>query len=93
MSTVLHKISKEMGIKESELINQSVKAYIRSELGKIESQLYSLYHKYQIKSIQELEHAIEKGEVVESDVLDDLTRIDYLESEKTKMMNFFRDVG
>ncbi len=93
MSTVLHKISKEMGIKESELINQSVKAYIRSELGKIESQLYSLYHKYKIKSIQELEHAIEKGEVVESDVLDDLTRIDYLESEKTKMMNFFRDVG
>ena len=93
MSTVLHKISKEMGIKESELISQSVKAFIRSELGKIESQLYTLYHKYKIKSIQELEHAIEKGEVVESDVLDDLTRIDYLESEKTKMMNFFRDVG
>ncbi len=93
MSTVLHKISKEMGIKESELISQSVKAYIRSELGKIESQLYTLYHKYKIKSIQELEHAIEMGEVVESDVLDDLTRIDYLESEKTKMMNFFRDVG
>jgi len=93
MSTVLHKISKEMGIKESELISQSIKAYIRSELGKNESQLYTLYHKYKIKSIQELEHAIEKGEVVESDVLDDLTRIDYLESEKTKMMNFFRDIG
>ena len=93
MSTVLHKISKEMGIKESELISQSVKAFIWSELGKIESQLYTLYHKYKIKSIQELEHAIEKGEVVESDVLDDLTRIDYLESEKTKMMNFFRDIG
>ena len=93
MSTVLHKISKEMGIKESELISQSVKAFIRSELGKIESQLYTLYHKYKIKSIQELEHAIEKGEVVESDVLDDLTRIDYLESDKAKMMNFFRDVG
>lgn len=92
MSTVLHKLSKEMGIKESELISQSVKAYIRSELGKIESQLYLLYHKYKIKSIQELENAIEKGEVVESDVLDDLTKIDYLESEKTKMMNFFRDV-
>ena len=93
MSTVLHKLSKEMGIKESELVSQSVKAYIRSELGKIESQLYTLYNKYKIKSIKELEHAIEKGEVVESDVLNDLTRIDYLESEKTKMMNFFRDVG
>ena len=82
-----------MGIKESELVSQSVKAYIRSELGKIESQLYTLYNKYKIKSIKELEHAIEKGEVIESDVLNDLTRIDYLESEKTKMMNFFRDVG
>ena len=92
MSTVLHKLSKEKGIKESELVSQSVKAYIRSELGKIESQLYTLYNKYKIKSIKELEHAIEKGEVVESDVLNDLTRIDYLESKKTKMMNFFRDV-
>lgn len=82
-----------MGIKENELVSQSVKAYIRSELGKIESQLYTLYNKYKIKSIKELEHAIEKGEVVESDVLNDLTRIDYLEYEKTKMMNFFRDVG
>lgn len=82
-----------MGIKENELVSQSVKAYIRSELGKIESQLYALYNKYKIKSIKELEHAIEKGEVVESDVLNDLTRIDYLEYEKTKMMNFFRDVG
>ena len=81
-----------MGIKENELVSQSVKAYIRSELGKIESQLYTLYNKYKIKSIKELEHAIEKGEVVESDVLNDLTRIDYLESKKTKMMNFFRDV-
>ena len=78
-----------MGIKESELVSQSVKAYIRSELGKIESQLYIFYHKYKIKSIQEMEHAIEKGEVIESDVLDDLIKIDYLESEKTKMMNFF----
>ena len=93
MSTVLHNLSKEMGIKENELVSQSVKAYIRSELGKIESQLHALYNKYKIKSIKELEHAIEKGEVVESDVLNDLTRIDYLESEKTKMMNFFRDVG
>lgn len=92
MSTVLHKLSKEKGIKESELVSRSVKAYIRSELGKIESQLYTLYNKYKIKSIKELEHAIEKGEVVESDVLNDLTRIDYLESEKRKMMNFFRDV-
>lgn len=82
-----------MGIKENELVSQSVKAYIRSELGKIESQLYTLYNKYKIKSIKELEHAIETGEVVESDVLNDLTRIDYLEYEKTKMMNFFRDVG
>jgi len=34
-----------MGIKESELVSQSVKAYIRSELGKIELHHYILYHK------------------------------------------------
>ena len=45
MSSVLHKVSKEIGIKEDELVTASVRAYIRSELGKIEAQLHVLYHK------------------------------------------------
>ncbi|NMG83164.1 MAG: hypothetical protein GIS02_03030 [Methanosarcinales archaeon] len=92
MSTVLHRLSEEMGIEESELVSRGVRAYLRSELGKIEAQLYALCHKHGIKSIYELERAIEKGEVVESDVLDDLMRMDYLESEKTKLKNRLKDV-
>ena len=92
MSTVLHRLSKEMGIEERELVSQGVRAYLRFELGKVEVQLYSLYHKYGIKSIYELERAIENGEVVESDVLDDLMSMDYLEFEKTKLRGLLRDV-
>ena len=43
MNITLHKISKEMGKREDEIITGGVRAYIRSELGKIEAQLYSLY--------------------------------------------------
>jgi len=68
------------------------RAYIKSELGKIEAQLHSMYHRYGIKSFKNLEHAIEKGTVVESDVFDDLTRIDYLESEKNKLKRLLRTV-
>lgn len=92
MSTVLHRLSEEMGIEEHELVSRSVRAYLRFELGKIEAQLYALCHKYGIKSIYELERAIEKGEVVESDVLDDLMSMDYLEFEKTKLANLLRAV-
>lgn len=92
MSTVLEKISHEIGIKEEELVASGVRAYIKSELGKIEAQLHSMYHRYGIKSIKDLEHAIEKGTVVESDVFDDLTRIDYLESEKNKLKRLLRTV-
>jgi len=53
MSSVLHKLSKD--------------------IGKIEAQLHAFYHKYGINSIKDLEHAIEKGTVVESDVFEDLT--------------------
>ncbi len=35
MSTVLNKISKEIGIKEDELVSSGVRSYIKSELGKI----------------------------------------------------------
>ena len=92
MSTVLHKLSKEIGIEERELATRGVRAYIRSELGKVEAQLYGLCHKYGIKSIYELERAIEKGEVVESNVLDDLMSMDYLEFEKTKLKRLLRTV-
>jgi hypothetical protein len=90
MKITLHKISKEMGIKEDEIITGGIRAYIRSELGKIEAQLYSLHRKYGIKSTADLEHKIEKGTVVESDVFEDLTRIDYLEAEKTKLQRLIK---
>jgi len=92
MSTVLNKISKEIGIKEDELVSSGVRSYIKSELGKIEAQLHSLYYRYGIKSVKDLEHAIEKGTVNESDVFEDLTRIDYLESEKNKFKRLLRTV-
>jgi hypothetical protein len=85
MNSTVHKLSKEIGIKEDELVTAGIKAYIKSELGKIEAQLHVLYHKYGISSIKDLEHAIERGTVVESDVFEDLTRIDYLEAEKVKL--------
>ncbi|HEX7574991.1 MAG TPA: hypothetical protein VF360_01325 [Candidatus Methanoperedens sp.] len=92
MSSVLHKLSKEIGIQEDELVTASLRAYIRSELGKIEAQLHVLYHKYGINSIKDLEYAIEKGTVVESDVFEDLTRIDYLESQLIKLKKMKRNV-
>jgi len=90
MSATLHEISKEIGIKEEDLVSAGIRAYIKTELGKIEAQLYSLYHKYGIKSTADLEDAIEKGTVVESDVFEDLTRIDYLENKKGKLQEFIR---
>ncbi|MDO8724990.1 MAG: hypothetical protein Q7J35_02850 [Candidatus Methanoperedens sp.] len=92
MNITLHKISKEMGIEEDEIVTGGVRAYIRSELGKIEAQLYSLYRKYGIKSTADLEHKIEKGTVVESDVFEDLTRIDYLEAEKNKLQRLIKAI-
>lgn len=92
MNITLHKISKEMGIKEDEIITGGIRAYVRSELGKIEAQLYSLYRKYGIASTADLEHKIEKGTVVESDVFEDLTRIDYLEAEKNKLQRLIKTI-
>lgn len=92
MNSSVNELSKKIGIKEDELVAAGIRAYIKSELGKIEAQLHTLYHKYGIKSIKELERAIEKGTVVESDVFEDLTKIDYLEAEKTKLKKLIRTV-
>jgi hypothetical protein len=92
MNSTVHKLSEEIGIKEDELVTAGIKVYIKSELRKIEAQLHILYHKYGISSIKDIEHAIEKRTVVESDVFEDLTRIDYLEAEKAKLKRLIRTV-
>ncbi|MFQ6056701.1 MAG: hypothetical protein ACE5J3_12050, partial [Methanosarcinales archaeon] len=92
MDATLTKISKEIGINENILLKESLKAYIRSELRKIEIDLISLYHKYGIKSIMDLEKLIENGEVNESDVFNDLTKIDYLESKMDKLKKLLMSI-
>jgi hypothetical protein len=78
MATVAE-ISKEIGTPKEELISKGIRAYIRTELSKVEIELRSLYRGHNISSISDLAHLIEKGDVNESDVFDNLTRLDYLE--------------
>ncbi|MGB2727736.1 MAG: hypothetical protein WBD09_04585 [Halobacteriota archaeon] len=84
MATVAE-ISKEIGTPKKELISKGIRAYVRTELSKVEIELRSLYRKHNVSSIGDLEHLIEKGDVNESDVFDDLTKLDYLEWTREKL--------
>jgi hypothetical protein len=85
-------ISKEIGTPEEELISKGVRAYIRIELSKVEIELRSLYRKHNISSISDLERLIEKEVVNESDVFDDLTRLDYLEWRREKLITLLTKI-
>ena len=93
LSSILSEVSKEIGVSKDDILSKGLRAYLRTELGKVETELFSIYHKYGIKSIHDLEHSIEKGEVSESDVLDDLTKVDYLESRRDKLKNLLVRAG
>lgn len=51
----------------------------------IESEIFRLSSKYGIKTVEELDHLLEKGKISEKEVGDDLFLFDHLLEEKEKL--------
>ncbi len=58
------------------------------ELKRVRAEIYNILSKYNIKSFNELDEKINKGELSETDAFDDFTKLDYLEALKEKLENY-----
>ena len=82
---VAKELSKHLGVPEDELIRRGLRAYLEEELRKVRARIAAICVKYGVKSLEELDEKINKGEVAESDAFEDFTRLDHLEAVKRKL--------
>ncbi|MCL6447268.1 MAG: hypothetical protein K6U04_03825 [Armatimonadetes bacterium] len=92
MSVPLEKTAKILRLSKEELTEEGLKAYLREKRREIRAEIISIYAKYKVFSLKELDQKISRGELTESDTFEDFTRLDYLESEEDKLKKLMRSL-
>jgi hypothetical protein len=85
MQDILQTIEKELKIPKEKLIEEGLMRYLEVELRNVSLEIKKLEQRYGVDSFDGLWEKLEMGKVAESECFDDLTRLEYLETEKEKI--------
>ncbi len=86
-------IAENLGLSKEELIKSSVRTYLESELRRLNAEIVTVYHKYGVKSLEELDERVSRGMLSETETFEDFTKLDHLEDKRDKIEGFLRAMG
>ena len=90
MSSLVQMVEKELKIPREQLVEEGVKQFLEMELRNLSIQIKKVAGRHEVSSFDELWRKLETGKVAESECLDDLTKLEYLELEKKKIAKLLR---
>ncbi len=93
MTVTVEAIAETLGLKKEELIKNGVKAYLESELRRMNAEVIIVYNRYGVTSLKELDEKINKGELSETETFEDFTKLDHLEAKKEKIEQILKVLG
>ncbi len=91
-SLLYRRVSKILGVEEDALEREALRQYILSELRRVRLELKLIMARYGVSSIEELDNKIRRGELEESQVFEDLTRLDYLLDREEKLRKILEEL-
>ena len=86
MATSLEEAATMLHMEREKLAEEGLRAYLRERVRGLKAEITSIYLRYDVSSLEELDEKINKGELGETCTFDDFTRLDYLEGEKDKII-------
>ncbi len=93
MASLLYKrASKILGVEEDILEREALRQYILSELRRVKLESKLIMARYGVLSIEELDEKIRRGELEETEVFEDLTRLDYLLDREEKLKKLLEEL-
>lgn len=90
---LLPRIATELKINVTELERKAAVALLEKMLRSVSAQINSILARYGVKSLEELDRKVREGELRESDVFYDLTRLDYLEDLRERIVRLLRELS
>ncbi len=92
MASLLHRVSRILGIEEDVLEREALYQYILSELRRVRVEAKPIMARYGVSGIEELDEKIRRGELEETEVFGDLTRLDYLLDREEKLKKLLEEL-
>ena len=91
VNPVFKSVADELCLSEPELITQSLRALLESQLIKVNAQILAIHGEYGICSIEEMDAFYRNGKLEEADSWRDFQRLGHLEFERDKFLTFIRN--
>ncbi|WP_110138771.1 hypothetical protein [Hyperthermus butylicus] len=92
MTSLLHRVSKVLGVEAGVLEREALYRYILSELRRVRLEAKLIMARYGVSSIEELDERIRRGELEETEVFEDLTRLDYLLDREERLKRLLEEL-
>ena len=73
-------VAEKLGLPEEIILREGTRLFLENELRNVRAEITRIRFKHGINSSEELWRKIEAGELTESECLDDLMRLEYLEA-------------
>ncbi len=78
---LLDEVAVRLNLTPAQLERESLRVYLERRLRLVESELFALAQQYGVKTVEELELAVQAGRFHEPDSFEDYFRFDFLEAE------------
>ena len=85
-------ISAEFNISQEAVIQESLKIFLEKKIRAIKSDIFKIYGKYRVTSVEALESLFENGTLEEKDALDDYHKLDHLEYKRDEISKIIQQL-
>lgn len=92
MTVTIERVERELNVPRGQLLRDGIKRYLEFELRQLEIEAAKIRRKHDVKSFDDLWSKLEKGEVLEAECFDDLTRLEYLETRAEKVVELLKEL-
>jgi len=92
LASLYKRVSEVLGVEEDVLEREALRQYILSELRRVRVEIKLILARYGVSSIEELDEKIRRGELEETEVFEDLTRLDYLLDRGEKLKKLLEEL-
>ena len=90
MARVTDVVVRRLGISPEKLEREAIEIWLKRRLALVEAEIAEILTKYGVRSVEELEERIRKGEVTEHPAWEDLIMLEKLLAEKRRLSEALR---
>jgi len=92
MAVSMEKVEELLNMKRGELMREGLRALLEKRFHELRVEIVTIYLKYKVSSIEELDEKISRGELSETETFEDFTKLDFFENEAEKIKEILKSL-